>query len=639
MFFATRKLATRSHHATSRTRNRAKFVATLEAVEDRLLMTGMSAISWNDGVQVHSEVFAIDFDNTVSMSKDGGAFVSEGGYAKSISAGLDIYGRPEVFAIDVNDGLSINDNGAGWSSRGNVGNVSGIAASSSGSCYVLTASGSVSTSLVWGWAATGLGGTTVSISAGTDSRGNPEVYALDSNKIVWSNDNGWGWSDRGGYLKAIAGSTNNTVFGIGFDNALYISRGGTDQWTCLGGTVKSITGGSDFHGAPEVYGIGSDNSAYSNDNGLGYRYIGGYVTELAGDANNRVYCRCMDVDYIESSQFNLTWNYVGMAPLANPVASAAYSPAPTTASLFNPLNNSQPSYLDMRQQNAADCWLDASLAEVALRDPQDIKGMFSYLGTTVDNGSVVGVYSVRFYGPTGNPFMVQVDTSLPSGGQYDNDINTAMGTTSLWTALAEKGYAEANTLGLVTTNHPDQGSYAALNNGSVVWALQAITGQPANAVSINPADAASAWTSGKLVVFCTTNATSTTSSIVQSHCYAMVGYNPSSSLPFEIFNPWGTQSNGYAPNNGPGTSSGNSYWGLFYANSRFVSTYFSSQGYGAGTTNPSLIAPATADDPTELAPSQNHAPGQVVKLGRFANSLIGSLRPTVGMSSVGGPLS
>ncbi len=85
-----------------------------------------------------------------------------------------------------------------------------------------------------------------------------------------------------------------------------------------------------------------------------------------------------------------------------------------------------------------DCWLDASLAEVAARDPQDIKNMFVYDGTTVDNGATVGLYSVRFFSPNGIGFYVQVDTALPSGGGYYNRIGNALGTQSLWTALAEK---------------------------------------------------------------------------------------------------------------------------------------------------------------------------------------------------------
>ena len=250
-------------------------------------------------------------------------------------------------------------------------------------------------------------------------------------------------------------------------------------------------------------------------------------------------------------------------PLTDPASAAAYSPAPAGAPLFN---NGQPSYLDMEQGVVGDCWLDASLAEVAARDPQDIKNMFVYDGTTVDNGSTVGLYSVRFFSPNGTGFYVQVDTALPSGGGYYNHVGNALGTQSLWTALAEKGYAEANALGLVTTSAEGQGSYASLNDGDPSWALQAITGNSASDYSINPTNIATAWNAGDLIVLCTS--TPTSSFIVGSHCYAVVGYNASSGQPFEVFNPWGTNSSGWAPGY-TGT-----IYGLFTANAAFISQNF-----------------------------------------------------------------
>jgi hypothetical protein len=47
-------------------------------------------------------------------------------------------------------------------------------------------------------------------------------------------------------------------------------------------------------------------------------------------------------------------------------------------------------------------------------------------------------------------------------------------------------------------------------------------------------------------VLCTSNPQSF--HIVVEHCYAVVGYNPAAGDPFEIFDLWSTQSNGYAPN-------------------------------------------------------------------------------------------
>ncbi len=89
---------------------------------------------------------------------------------------------------------------------------------------------------------------------------------------------------------------------------------------------------------------------------------------------------------------NQQWS---ISPFANPAASTAYSPAPAGVPLFN---SGGPSYLDVAARSeVGDCWLLASLAEVAARDPQDIRNMFTYDGTTVDNGATVGLYTVRFF--------------------------------------------------------------------------------------------------------------------------------------------------------------------------------------------------------------------------------------------------
>ncbi len=276
----------------------------------------------------------------------------------------------------------------------------------------------------------------------------------------------------------------------------------------------------------------------------------------------------------------LAFGYVGSIPLADPTAGAGYSPAPAGAPLFN---NNQPSYLDVEQGVAADCWLMASLAEVVDRDPQIIKSMFVPDGTTVDNGATVSVYLVRFYSTSGAPFYIKVDTELPGGGEFYDHVNTALGTQALWAALAEKGYAEANAFGLVVTNSDYQDSYGALNFGDPVWALHAITGDPANDYGINPSNVVSAWNSGQLVVLDTPNSSPPSPYIVSDHSYAMVGYDASSSNPFEVFNPWGTQVNGWAPGHT------NTIYGLFTAPAAFIAANFSSQSIGTRATNADVV--------------------------------------------------
>ncbi|MGA2253370.1 MAG: C2 family cysteine protease [Thermoguttaceae bacterium] len=244
----------------------------------------------------------------------------------------------------------------------------------------------------------------------------------------------------------------------------------------------------------------------------------------------------------------------------HPVAATAYTPV--SGSLFGP---GGPSYLDVQQGYVGDCWLLASLAEVAARDPQDIQSMFTADGTTVENGSTVSLYTVRFFNSAGVAKYFTVDTELPSGGGlYDHAVNGV-----LWVALAEKAYAEANGANFVTTGSRGSDPYDALNNGDPSWALQAITGKSATDYAINPANIAAAWNSGELILL--TTSTPASSEILGDHCYAVVNYTASSSNPFEVYNPWGIN-----------TASADGVYGLFSTNANFLSQNFTGQSFGTG---------------------------------------------------------
>jgi Ricin-type beta-trefoil lectin domain-like/Calpain family cysteine protease len=269
---------------------------------------------------------------------------------------------------------------------------------------------------------------------------------------------------------------------------------------------------------------------------------------------------------------NQQWN---ISPFANPVAITAYSPASAGTPLFK---NGGPSYLDVAQgtdpSTVGDCWLEASLAEVAAQDPQDIRNMFTYDGTTVDNGATVGLYTVRFFNTSGSPVYVKVDTELPSGGDYYDHVRNDLGTQVLWVALAEKAYAVANGLGYVTTANEYQDSYSALYGGWPSWALPAITGKPAGNYNINSTNLASDWNSGDLIELVTSSPRS--SYLFPNHVYAMVGYNAASSEPFELFNPWGTDSSGWCP------GESHKIYGRFWVNASFISQNFIKQSIGHG---------------------------------------------------------
>ena len=289
----------------------------------------------------------------------------------------------------------------------------------------------------------------------------------------------------------------------------------------------------------------------------------------------------------------------------HPAAATGYTPVYGT--LFGA---GGPSYLDVQQGAVGDCWLMASLAEVAARYPTDIQNMFSYAGTTVENGNTVSLYYVRFFDSSGYAHWFLVDTELPSGGgYYDHPANGV-----LWVALAEKAYAQANAAGVVTTSNEYSDSYGAMNEGYPTWALQAITGYSAGEYAVNPSDVVSAWNAGELIVLGTNSPSS--SYIVPSHAYALVAYNGGSGLPFEIYNPWGTDSNGWAL----GTYNGQAVYGLFDANAAFVSQNFANESFGWGA--------AAGTDNGGGVPSFNVV--AMNGLGKNAPSTVTPVNPTLG---------
>jgi hypothetical protein len=239
-----------------------------------------------------------------------------------------------------------------------------------------------------------------------------------------------------------------------------------------------------------------------------------------------------------------------------------------------PLFNGTPSYQDVVQGAVGDCWLMASLAEVADRNPAIIRSMF------IDNGD--GTFTVRFYN-NGVADYVTVDKFLPNGGRlYDRPQS------DLWVALAEKAYAQENAAGWLGSSQQGVSSYQALSGGYPAWALPAITCMSATATPVlnilgvpTVGGIVTAWSQGQLVVLCTDSPSST--SVVPNHCYALVGYSAGS---FTLFNPWGISST--------------SYPGLVSMDVLGVMQNFSSwtvAGAAAGPSSPQIIPMAFAPKP------------------------------------------
>ena len=273
-----------------------------------------------------------------------------------------------------------------------------------------------------------------------------------------------------------------------------------------------------------------------------------------------------------TQSFSLT--VTGSGTIDHPAAAASYTAVNGT--LFGA---NGPQYTDVQQGDVGDCWLMSSLAAVAARKPSDITSMFTSAGTAVENGTTVNLYQVRFYNTSGTAEYVTVDTELPAGGTYYDLATTGV----LWVALAEKAYAQANGLGYVTTQYAGQDSYNALNGGESAWALQALTNQPQTVNTASPTDVATAWNNGQIICLGSSAAANDNLIVGDStgtHAYAVVGYNASSSTPFELYNPWGASStlNGLVSYNG-----GSVYGGTFWAASTLISSDFTSEFLSTGS--------------------------------------------------------
>jgi Calpain family cysteine protease len=123
-----------------------------------------------------------------------------------------------------------------------------------------------------------------------------------------------------------------------------------------------------------------------------------------------------------------------------------------------------PTMSDIQQGALGDCYLLASLAEVAKQNPSAISSMIT------DNGN--GTYGVRFY-VDGESRYVTVNNQLADGG---TDFNSA--TQHIWASVVETAFAEVQQQGLIDGDKGyDYGnSFSTIGNGGdPAFALEAIT--------------------------------------------------------------------------------------------------------------------------------------------------------------------
>ena len=125
----------------------------------------------------------------------------------------------------------------------------------------------------------------------------------------------------------------------------------------------------------------------------------------------------------------------------NQASGLGYQYVPANGTLFG--NSSTPSFNDVAQGEAADCYFLSALGQLAIQSPTAIENMFT------NNGD--GTYTVRFFN-NGVASYVTVNDNLPMNSNgtflyadyYQNGQPNQMtsGTNILWVALAEKAYAQ-----------------------------------------------------------------------------------------------------------------------------------------------------------------------------------------------------
>ena len=148
-----------------------------------------------------------------------------------------------------------------------------------------------------------------------------------------------------------------------------------------------------------------------------------------------------------------------------------------------------PTYFDVDQGNADDCYILSALGEAAQFSPSSIKNMF------INNGD--GTYTVMFY-HNGNEAFVTVNSELPvnatgqanfAGWGYFMNGSTAVGDgytnqfNVLWVALAEKAYAQLNESGWIGQDGTN--SYTGIGVGIPGVAYTQITNQATTGFAIS----------------------------------------------------------------------------------------------------------------------------------------------------------
>ena len=295
--------------------------------------------------------------------------------------------------------------------------------------------------------------------------------------------------------------------------------------------------------------VGSDDSVVDTTelanlkiilNNATYLGIAGYVRVLASDVVNG---NTANATYQGSTLGNLAvgststqltnlvnkWFYGTDHPTAT---SSSYTYKTASGSLF--VNG--PSYTDLHQGSVGDCYFLAALGAIAKSSTTPITNMFT------DNGD--GTWTVCFYYQSGWSYVadyVTVDSMLPVNGTtlvYACRGSTYTSTSNeLWTALAEKAYAQWNETG--HAGRDGTNTYAGIEGGWMYNVNAQVLGAASSTYSFSNSYKQvliAALSSGKAVTLGTSK---TADGLYGSHAYVVLSYNSTTDT-FQLYNPWGS---------------------------------------------------------------------------------------------------
>ncbi len=227
------------------------------------------------------------------------------------------------------------------------------------------------------------------------------------------------------------------------------------------------------------------------------------------------------------------------------------------AKAAGPLFVGQPSYHQVQQGFAGDCYFMASLASLTLHSPEQTIG-----NMITDNKD--GTYTVRYYDNNvttnvATPDYVTVDRWLPktTSGSYafaNNNYKLSDKHAALWAPLIEKAYAqwtaEGHNLALDSDQQNNSYDINGIGAGSNQYngAIEALTGQSGYVVAEPPtspydepkvqfAKFAAAFADGSNIV-CASKSTPGDDHIDGNHVYAVVAVNAATQS-ITLYNPWG----------------------------------------------------------------------------------------------------